>query len=196
MVATRVGVLALQGDVREHLAVLRNLGCTPVEVRTPQELESVDALVLPGGESTTIYKLSEIFGMLEPIRSSISAGLPVLGTCAGLILLAREIIDPASGQQSFGGLDISVRRNAFGPQNESFEIDLEVTGVRGPVRAAFIRAPIVESLQPGVELIATLANGQIVGVRQNKVIGISFHPEMFGDGRIHQLLIDSIKTAD
>lgn len=196
MVATRVGVLALQGDVREHLAVLRTLGCTPVEVRTPQELESVDALVLPGGESTTIYKLSEIFGMLEPIRSSISAGLPVLGTCAGLILLAREIIDPASGQQSFGGLDISVRRNAFGSQNESFEIDLEVAGVSGPVRAAFIRAPIVESLQPGVEVIASLANGQIVGVRQNKVIGISFHPEMFGDGRIHQLLIDSIKTAD
>jgi 5'-phosphate synthase pdxT subunit len=192
LVNPTVGVLALQGDVAEHLHVLNSLGCNTVEVRTPAQLASVDALVIPGGESTTIYKLAVIFGMLEPLKLAISSGLPVLGTCAGLILLAREILDPASGQQSFGGLDISVRRNAFGNQNDSFETEVAVTGIETNVRAAFIRAPIVEEVSADVEVIASLPSGQIVGVRQGKVIGISFHPEVYRDSRIHSLLINSI----
>ncbi len=192
MVSRTVGVLALQGDVREHLSTLESLGCKTVEVKTPAQLASVEALVLPGGESTTIFKLAEVFDMTEPLRTAIAAGLPVLGTCAGLILLAREILDPASGQQPFGGLDISVRRNAFGNQNDSFETDLSVLGIDGHVRAAFIRAPIVETVGNSVEVISTLPGGQIVGVRQAKVIGISFHPEIYGDSRVHQLLVDSI----
>lgn len=192
MVTNTVGVLALQGDVREHVTTLQSLGCKTLEVRSVSDLSSVDALVLPGGESTTIFKLASIFGLLEPLRSAIQRGLPVLGTCAGLILLAREILDPASDQQPFGGLDISVRRNAFGNQNDSFETELQVSGVEGFVRAAFIRAPIVERVGEGVEVIASLPSGQIVGVRQQKIIGISFHPEVYGDSRIHKLLIDSI----
>jgi 5'-phosphate synthase pdxT subunit len=163
-----------------------------VQVRTPAELSSVEAVVIPGGESTTIFKLAEVFGMTEPLRKSIAAGLPVLGTCAGLILLAREILDPASNQGSFGGLDISVRRNAFGNQNDSFETELAFRGIEGAVRAAFIRAPIVESVGGSVEVISALPSGQIVGVRQGKVIGISFHPEIYAEARVHQLLIDSI----
>ena len=187
-----VGVLALQGDVREHAAILETLGCNVVLVKTPHQLSQVQALVIPGGESTTIFKLSEIFGMLQPLRNAIANGLPVLGTCAGLILLSKEILDPASGQQGFGGLDTTVRRNAFGNQNDSFETDLNVLGVEGSVHAAFIRAPIIESAAKGVEVIAQLEDGRIVGVRQGKVIGISFHPEMVGDSRIHQLLLNLI----
>ncbi|MFM6977642.1 MAG: pyridoxal 5'-phosphate synthase glutaminase subunit PdxT [Micrococcales bacterium] len=186
-----VGVLALQGDVREHKQTLESLGVEVREVRTPDELSKVDALVIPGGESTTISKLSEIFGMLEPIREAISSGLPVLGTCAGLIMLGR-ILDPASDQKSFGGLNVAIRRNAFGNQNDSFEADIDVVGIDGPIHAAFIRAPIVESVDPGVEVIAKLGDGRIVGVRQGKCIGISFHPEVTGDNRIHKLLVDSI----
>ena len=187
-----VGVLALQGDVREHAAVLEALGCRVLLVKKPEQLEEIQALVIPGGESTTIYKLAEIFGMLHPLRTAIKNGLPVLGTCAGLILLSSQILDPASGQEGFGGLNTTVRRNAFGNQNDSFETDLAVTGVDGLVHAAFIRAPIIESAGDGVEVIARLEDGRIVGVRQDKVIGISFHPEMVGDGRIHQLLLDLI----
>ncbi len=192
MVTHTVGVLALQGDVREHVQILKALDCNVIEVRTAKDLEAVDALVLPGGESTTIFKLAVIFGMLEPLRNAIKAGLPVLGTCAGMILLSSEILDPASDQQPFGGLDISVRRNAFGNQNDSFETELQVSGVEGLVKAAFIRAPIVERVGEGVEVISNLPSGQIVGVRQAKIIAISFHPEMYGDPRIHKLLIDSI----
>lgn len=192
MVTHTVGVLALQGDVREHVQILKALDCNVIEVRTAKDLEAVDALVLPGGESTTIFKLAVIFGMLEPLRNAIKAGLPVLGTCAGMILLSSEILDPASDQQPFGGLDISVRRNAFGNQNDSFETELRVSGVEGLVKAAFIRAPIVERVGEGVEVISSLPSGQIVGVRQAKIIAISFHPEMYGDSRIHKLLIDSI----
>lgn len=163
-----------------------------IEVKTPAQLASVNALVIPGGESTTIYKLAEIFGMLEPLRSAIKGGLPVLGTCAGLILLSREIIDPASGQQTFGGLDAVVKRNAFGNQNDSFETTLTVEGVTEPVHAAFIRAPIIASVGPDAQVIAKLPDGRIVGVRQGRVIGISFHPEVVGDARIHQLLLDAI----
>lgn len=192
MVTHTVGVLALQGDVREHVQILKALDCNVIEVRTVKDLEAVDALVLPGGESTTIFKLAVIFGMLEPLRNAINSGLPVLGTCAGMILLSSEILDPASDQQPFGGLDISVRRNAFGNQNDSFETELRVSGVEGLVKAAFIRAPIVERVGEGVEVISSLPSGQIVGVRQAKIIAISFHPEMYGDSRIHKLLIDSI----
>jgi 5'-phosphate synthase pdxT subunit len=188
-----VGVLALQGDVREHVAVLRKLDCDVLEVKTPAQLEQVDALVIPGGESTTIFKLASIFGMLGPLREAIAAGLPVLGTCAGMILLSREILDPASGQESFGGLNAVVRRNAFGNQNDSFETDLTVEGIQEPIHAAFIRAPIIESVGNGVEVISRLPDGRIVGVRQGKVIGISFHPEMLGDSRVHQLLLDCIE---
>ena len=187
-----VGVLALQGDVREHAAVLEVLGCRVVLVKKPEQLEEIQALVIPGGESTTIYKLAEIFDLLEPLRAAIKNGLPVLGTCAGMILLSSQILDPASGQEGFGGLNTTVRRNAFGNQNDSFETDLAVAGVEGLVHAAFIRAPIIESAGDGVEVIARLDDGRIVGVREDKVIGISFHPEMVGDGRIHQLLLDLI----
>lgn len=177
--------------MREHVETLRKLGVQVVEVRTPEQLASVDALVLPGGESTTISKLSEIFGMYQPICDAIASGLPVLGTCAGLIMLGK-ILDPASGQKSFGGLDVEVRRNAFGNQNDSFEADLEVLGLDSPVHAAFIRAPIVEKVGPGIQVLARLNDGRIVGVRQGNAIGISFHPEVTGETRIHQLLIDAI----
>jgi 5'-phosphate synthase pdxT subunit len=170
---------------------LRKLDVDVIEVKTPVELSQVDALVIPGGESTTISKLSEIFGMYEPVKRAIANGLPVLGTCAGLIMLG-EIADPASGQKSFGGLDVTVIRNAFGNQNDSFEADLDVAGITGSVHAAFIRAPIVDRVGSGVEVLAKLADGRVVGVKQGKVIGISFHPEVTGDTRIHQLLIDLI----
>lgn len=186
-----VGVLALQGDVREHVQTLNKLGVDVIEVKTPAELSRVHALVIPGGESTTISKLSEIFGMFDPIRQAIANGLPVLGTCAGLIMLG-DIADPASGQKSFGGLDVTVVRNAFGNQNDSFEADLSVTGIQGSVHAAFIRAPIVQRVGEGVEIISKLPDGRIVGVKQGKAIGISFHPEVTGETRIHQLLIDLI----
>jgi 5'-phosphate synthase pdxT subunit len=189
--AHTVGVLALQGDVREHIDTLKTLGVEVVEVRTPVQLQNVDALVIPGGESTTISKLSEIFGMYEPIRNAIANGLPVLGTCAGLIMLGR-ILDPASGQKSFGGLNVDVQRNAFGNQNDSFEAEVEVSGVAGLVHAAFIRAPIVTSVDPGVQVIAKLSDGRVVGVREGNCIGISFHPEVTGDNRIHRLLVDLI----
>lgn len=178
--------------MREHASVLRSLDVDVVEVRTPAELASVQALVIPGGESTTIYKLAEIFGLLQPIREAIANGLPVLGTCAGLILLSTKILDPASGQQSFGGLDAVVRRNAFGNQNDSFETELAVEGVSDLVHAAFIRAPLIESVGPEATVIATLPNGAIVGVRQQNAIGISFHPEILGDSRIHKLLLELI----
>lgn len=191
MTRKTVGVLALQGDVREHVLTLRQLDVDVIEVKTPAQLAEVDALVIPGGESTTISKLSEIFGMYKPVKKSIANGLPVLGTCAGLIMLG-EIADPASGQKSFGGLDVTVIRNAFGNQNDSFEADLDVAGVPGLVHAAFIRAPIVDRVGNGVEVIAKLKDGRVVGVKQGKVIGISFHPEVTGETRIHQLLIDLI----
>lgn len=184
--------MALQGDVREHTQVLAQLGAEVLEVKTPEQLQRVQALVIPGGESTTIYKLSQVFGMYEPIKKAIAEGLPTLGTCAGLILLAEEIIDGASGQKSFGGLNAKVRRNAFGSQNDSFETKIKVAGVDGLVSAAFIRAPLIETLGEGVQIIAKLPGGQIVGVRQANVIGISFHPELTGDSSVHKLLLDMI----
>lgn len=187
---TRVGVLAFQGDVREHLATLSEVGVTGVPVKTLAELQSVDGLILPGGESTTIAKLSRIFGLFDPIKDAIAAGLPTFGTCAGLILLADKILDGIEGQETFGGLDVVVRRNAFGHQTESFEIDLEFRGIEGaPLTAAFIRAPIIESLGDSAEALATLPDGRVVAVRQQNILGISFHPEVTDEPRVHELFV-------
>lgn len=183
----RVGVLALQGDVREHAAVLRDLGADVVLVRTPADLDSVEGLVLPGGESTTIDKLARMFDVRDPIRARIAAGMPVLGTCAGLILLADRIEDGLPGQQTFGGLDITVRRNAFGSQVDSFEIDLDMPLVSAdPVRAVFIRGPLVTQVGPGATPLATLPDGRIVAAEQGSLIGVAFHPEVAGEKRLHQ----------
>ena len=187
---TKVGVLAFQGDVREHLATLSEIGVSGVPVKTLAELKSVDGLILPGGESTTIAKLARIFGLFEPIRDAIADGLPTFGTCAGLILLADKILDGIQDQETFGGLDVVVRRNAFGHQTESFEIDLEFRGIEGePLTAAFIRAPIIESLGSSAEALATLPDGRVVAVRQRNILGISFHPEVTDEPRVHELFV-------
>lgn len=191
--AVRVGVLALQGDVREHLHALARLGVEAGAVRRPGELDAVDALVLPGGESTTMAKLARTFELLDPLRARVSAGLPVLGTCAGMILLADRVEDGVPGQETIGGLDVTVRRNAFGRQVDSFEEDLHVIGVEGPVHAVFIRAPWVEQVGDGVEVLAQVeagpAAGRIVAVRQGPLMATSFHPEVGGDSRIHALFL-------
>lgn len=159
-------------------------------MKTLAELQSVDGLILPGGESTTIAKLSRIFGVFDPIKDAIAAGLPTFGTCAGLILLADKILDGIEGQETFGGLDVVVRRNAFGHQTESFEIDLEFRGIEGaPLTAAFIRAPIIESLGNSAEALATLPDGRVVAVRQQNILGISFHPEVTDEPRVHELFV-------
>lgn len=187
---TKVGVLAFQGDVREHLSTLAEIGAAGVPVKTLGELATVDALILPGGESTTIAKLSRIFNLFDPIKDAIADGLPTFGTCAGLILLADEILDGIEGQETFGGLDVVVRRNAFGHQTESFEIDLEFEGVQGdPMTAAFIRAPIIEKVGPRARALATLPDGRVVAVRQQNLLGISFHPEVTGETRVHELFV-------
>jgi 5'-phosphate synthase pdxT subunit len=192
----RVGVLALQGDVREHARVLDGLGAEVTLVRRPAELAAVDGLVLPGGESSVIDKLSRAFGMQHPLRAAIAGGMPVYGTCAGLILLADRITDGIEGQETFGGLDVVVRRNAFGSQVDSFETDLDVPAVGGaPVHAVFIRAPLVESAGTSVEPLATLADGRIVAVRQGSLLGTSFHPEVTGELRFHELFLDMVRAA-
>ncbi|MCM1948199.1 MULTISPECIES: pyridoxal 5'-phosphate synthase glutaminase subunit PdxT [Streptomyces] len=188
-----IGVLALQGDVREHLIALAAADAVARPVRRPEELAEVDGLVLPGGESTTISKLAVLFGLMEPIRERIAAGLPVYGTCAGLIMLADKILDPRSGQETFGGIDMIVRRNAFGRQNESFEAGVTVTGIDTPVEGVFIRAPWVESVGAGVEVLAE-HEGHVVAVRQGKVLATSFHPELTGDHRIHELFVDMVRA--
>ncbi|MEW1697052.1 pyridoxal 5'-phosphate synthase glutaminase subunit PdxT [Streptomyces sp. NPDC093249] len=189
-----IGVLALQGDVREHLIALAAADAVARPVRRPEELAEVDGLVIPGGESTTISKLAALFGMTEPLRERIAAGLPVYGTCAGLIMLADKILDPRSDQETFGGIDMIVRRNAFGRQNESFEAGVTVTGIEGPVEGVFIRAPWVESVGADVEVLAE-HGGHIVAVRQGRVLATSFHPELTGDHRIHALFVDMVRAA-
>jgi 5'-phosphate synthase pdxT subunit len=192
--APRVGVLALQGDVREHVRVLTDLGADVTTVRRPAELAVVDGLVLPGGESSVIDKLSRAFGMREPVRDAIAAGMPVYGTCAGLILLAERITDGIRGQQTFGGLDVTVRRNAFGSQVDSFEVDLDVAALgEPPVHAVFIRAPLVEEAGDGVERLATLDDGRVVAVRQGSLLGTSFHPEVTGEQRFHALFLEMVR---
>ncbi len=191
----RVGVLALQGDVREHARVLSELGADVQPVRRAEELASVSGLVLPGGESSVIDKLSRAFGLRDPLREAIAAGLPVFGTCAGLILLADRILDGISGQQSFGGLDITVRRNAFGSQADSFETDLAVPVLGDPpLHAVFIRAPLVEEVGVGAEPLATLPGGRVVAVRQGALLGTAFHPEVTGEHRFHALFLDSVRS--
>ncbi|MEU0834922.1 pyridoxal 5'-phosphate synthase glutaminase subunit PdxT [Streptomyces sp. NPDC056231] len=189
-----IGVLALQGDVREHLIALASADALARPVRRPEELAEVDGLVIPGGESTTMSKLATLFGMLEPLRERVRAGMPVYGTCAGMILLADKILDPRSGQETVGGIDMIVRRNAFGRQNESFEAAVEVAGIEGgPVEGVFIRAPWVESVGARAEVIAE-HGGHIVAVRQGNAMATSFHPELTGDHRVHALFVDMVRA--
>jgi 5'-phosphate synthase pdxT subunit len=190
----------VQGDVREHLAVLRGLGAEAVPVRRPAELASVDGLVIPGGESTTMDKLVRAFDLHEPLRARIRAGMPAYGSCAGMIMLADRIADGRPDQQTIGGLDVTVRRNAFGRQVDSFEEDLQVTGVSGgPVRAVFIRAPWVEEHGPAVEVLAVVeegpAAGHVVAVRQGPLLATAFHPEVTGDHRVHELFVQMVRHA-
>ena len=206
MSSPAIGVLALQGDVREHVRILEGLGARAVPVRREAELAAVDGLVLPGGESTTIIKLAVAFDLLEPLRGAVKAGLPVYGSCAGMILLADRIADGIEGQQTIGGLDMLVRRNAFGRQVDSFEYDLDLAaGLPDPdvaFRAVFIRAPWVEELGPDVEVLARVgagaageAAGRIVAVRQGGLIATSFHPELTGDDRVHRYFVDLVRTT-
>ena len=195
-----IGVLALQGDVREHLEVLRGEGADAVPVRRPEELAAVDGLVIPGGESTTMVKLADRFGMLEPLRSAVRGGLPAYGSCAGMILLADRLLDAPPDQATVGGLDVTVRRNAFGRQVDSFESEIELTGVDGgPLHAVFIRAPWVEQAGEGVEVLGRVvggpADGKIVAVRQGSLVATSFHPELTGDRRVHALFVDMVREA-
>lgn len=192
----RVGVLALQGDTREHLAALRQAGADACTVRRREELDAVDALVLPGGESTTMSHLLRELDLLEPLRARLADGMPAYGSCAGMILLAEEIVDagvPGREALPLGGLDITVRRNAFGRQVDSFEDDIPFTGLDDTVHAVFIRAPWVERVGDGVEVLARAA-GHPVAVRQGRVIATAFHPEVTGDRRVHQLFVDSLTT--
>ena len=188
----RVGVLALQGDVREHLRALETLGAEVVAVRRPEELATVSGLVIPGGESSVIDKLARTFGMQQPIRAAIAEGMPAYGTCAGLILLADRIADGIRGQETFGGIDITVQRNAFGSQIDSFETELTVAGFDEPVSATFIRAPRVVETGPAVEVLASLPDGAIVAVRQGALFGTAFHPEVSGETRFHELFLDLV----
>ncbi len=195
-----IGVLALQGDVREHLAALREQGAEAVTVRRPEELAGVDGLVIPGGESTTIYKLAERFGLLEPLRAAVRDGLPAFGSCAGMILLADRLLDAPADQQTVGGLDVTVRRNAFGRQVDSFESEVALEGLPGgPVHAVFIRAPWVEEAGSGVQVLGRVvggpADGKIVAVRQGDVVATSFHPELTGDRRVHALFVDLVRES-
>ena len=195
----RVGVLALQGDVREHIRVLAELGAAAVEVRTESDLDGVDAMVLPGGESTTMSVLLGSSGLLEPLQARLRAGLPAFGTCAGMILLASEVVDGRPDQHRFNAIDIGVRRNAFGRQIDSFETDLAVDGFDGSLHAVFIRAPVVERVGPRVEVLARVpgADGcaRPVVCRQGPVLVAAFHPELAGDVRLHQLFLESARTS-
>jgi 5'-phosphate synthase pdxT subunit len=188
----KVGVLALQGDVREHIDSLIKCGVDPIHVRRDSELDEIDALVLPGGESTTIAQLAEVFGIFDTIKERISAGMPVYGSCAGMILLADEILDAKEGQKSFGGLDITVRRNAFGRQVDSFESDISFEdGSSDLIRAVFIRAPWVERVGQSVQVLSSFGS-HAVAVRSQTLLATSFHPEITGDHRIHRYFIEEV----
>lgn len=190
-----VGVLALQGDFREHLAVLSSLDADARPIRRAGELGQIDGLVIPGGESSVMDKLAREFDLFEPLREAIAAGLPVYGTCAGLIMLSNRILDGMEGQQTLGGLDIEVRRNAFGTQADSFEVDLAVPAVgEDPVHAVFIRAPVVERTGEGVSTLAALPDGRVVAVESGNIMGTSFHPEMTGETRFHEYFLRKVAT--
>lgn len=186
---TTVGVLALQGDVREHLGILESLGVSSVAVKHAEQMEEIDALVLPGAESTTIVKMALRFDLFEPLRDAISSGLPTYGTCAGMIVLAGALTE--GDQPLLGCLDVVVKRNAFGRQNESFEADVEVDGLAEPFRAVFIRAPWVDKVGSEVEILATIDDHPVM-VRQDHIMATSFHPELTGDSRIHEMLLETI----
>jgi 5'-phosphate synthase pdxT subunit len=193
-----VGVLALQGDVREHVRMLERCGVDAVPVRRERELGAVDGIVIPGGESSTIDKLLRAFELFEPLQKAIRDGLPAFGSCAGMILLADRVLDGIEGQQTLGGLDVTVRRNAFGRQVDSFEAELAVEGVEGaPFHAVFIRAPWVESVGPQAQVLGTVsagpAAGRIVAVRQRHVIATSFHPEITDDDRVHRVFVEIVR---
>jgi len=198
-----IGVLAMQGAVREHVAMLAEAGARAVPVRRAAELSEVDGLVLPGGESTTMSRLLESFELLEPLKARIADGLPASGSCAGMILLARQTLDGRPDQQQLGGLDVVVRRNAFGRQVDSFEADLDFAGVEDEVHAVFIRAPWVEKAGDGVEVLATVSGvpgvdddtARIVAVRQGAVLATAFHPELTPDVRVHRLFVDLVRKA-
>ena len=200
MSAPVIGVLALQGDVREHLAALTAVGARARAVRRPEELAEVDGLVVPGGESTTMAKLAARFGMLAPLRAAVQGGLPVFGSCAGMIMLADTVLDAPADQETIGGLHVTVRRNAFGRQVDSFETEVAITGVDGPpVHAVFIRAPWVEDAAADVEVLGRVeggpADGKIVAVRQGRLVATSFHPELTGDPRVHALFVELVREA-
>lgn len=195
-----IGVLALQGDVREHRAALEAVGAATCAIRRPGELERIDGIVLPGGESTTIDKLLRAFDLSAPLRSALRAGMPAYGSCAGMILLADRVVDATVDQQTLGGLDITVRRNAFGRQVDSFEQDIRYAGWPAPVRAVFIRAPWVESIGPTVQVLARVEragqappDGRIVAVRQGSLLATSFHPEVTGDTRVHAQFVEMVR---
>jgi pyridoxal 5'-phosphate synthase pdxT subunit len=194
--APTIGVFALQGDVREHLRMLAGLGVEAIAVRRASELDACAGLVIPGGESTTMAKLARTFDLFEPIRQRIKEGMPTFGTCAGMIMLADRIEDGTRDQETLGGLDITVRRNAFGRQVDSFEGDIDIVGIDAPVHAIFIRAPWVEALGDSVEVLARVEQGQaagrIVAVRQGSLMATSFHPEVGGDSRVHRLFVDLV----
>ncbi|SFF29486.1 pyridoxal 5'-phosphate synthase glutaminase subunit PdxT [Blastococcus tunisiensis] len=194
-----IGVLALQGDVREHLTALAALGAEPVAIRRPAELAAVSGVVLPGGESTTIAKLADRSGLLEPLRAAVRGGLPAYGSCAGMILLADRILDAPPDQETIGGLDVTVRRNAFGRQVDSFESEVDLGLAGGPLHAVFIRAPWVEEAGDGVQVLGRVvggdADGRIVAVRQGNLVATSFHPELTGDRRVHALFVDIVRAA-
>jgi pyridoxal 5'-phosphate synthase pdxT subunit len=196
-----VGVLALQGDVREHLRALTACGADVRPVRRPVELAGLDGIVLPGGESTTIDKLSRIFELREPLKAALEAGLPAYGSCAGMILLAKRVLDGTDDQETFAALDITVRRNAFGRQVESFEADVDLDGIAGgPVHAVFIRAPWVESIDDGAQILGVvvppgLGEAKIIAVRQENLMATSFHPEVTDDLRIHRYFVELVRAA-
>jgi 5'-phosphate synthase pdxT subunit len=197
--APLVGVLGLQGDVREHRAMLEQAGARTMTVRRPAEVDQVDALVMPGGESTTMYKLARTFDLLEPLRDRVREGMPAFGTCAGMILLADRIEGGSVGQETIGGLDVVVRRNAFGRQVDSFEADLDVADLDEPFHAMFIRAPWVEKVGAEVSVVARVASGpevgRIVAVRQAHLLATSFHPEITGDRRFHEVFVDLVRSV-
>lgn len=199
MTAPTIGVLALQGDVREHLRMLTGAGATALPVRRREELDRVDGLIVPGGESTTMHKLAVAFELFEPLRERIRGGMPAFGTCAGMILLADRIEGGIVGQETLGGLDITVRRNAFGRQVDSFEADLDFAAFDSPFHAVLIRAPWVEKVGDGVEVLARIEAGadagRIVAVRQGPVLATSFHPEISGDDRLHRFFV-GLASAD
>lgn len=181
--------------MREHLQSIASIGVRGIEVKTLEHLSKIDGLIIPGGESTTIAKLARIFGLFEPIRAAIGSGLPVFGTCAGLILLADRITDGIEGQETFGGLDVTVQRNAFGHQTDSFETELDFVGISDPkVKAAFIRAPVITQVGKKAKALARLADGRVVAVQQGNLLGISFHPEICGEPRVHEFFVNELVT--